>query len=754
MVYHNLYLAFIKSATRFFALFASKRKFVGKALPCGCETVCGWRYVLFTIQKKLVLFSSCIILALVLLVVSVIGVHVRSSDIRQFNENMSRETTLVENTINVFFSETIDNVNLLASHPLVVTADDTIEEYFETTSATMTHRGQLSPTEAEMTRLFRWMFDAKENYVEVFMGTKWGGYATNLDYEVFAGFDPRKRGWYQLASANPGKTCVTKAYQSTVGDVVICVTRTVSDGTPEILGCISIEILLNTLTDMLSRFHVGKSGFIMMVQDDGVILADPHNSESNFKNISELQNTNLASFASKGSGGGRVSLDGEKYFAYVHTMQNENLNWKLIAFMQENEVMADFRAILFWMSIIGVVLFGFFMFVSIVFATNITKPIREMSTLLQAAAHNDCTVRMEEKGNDEFSLLARDFNATFGTIAQSIRMVKENANEMTEAGQSLAENTASSKGTLTQIDSDIAVIQGQATSQNAAVSEMVAAVEAITGAVKSVTDSAESQAVSVDESMQAVKKITDNIDVVAGLFEQSEQLLDEMTAQTAEGRNRLSNVSATIAQLAEKSSSILETSKVIQTIAGQTNLLAMNAAIEAAHAGEAGKGFAVVADEIRKLAENSDQEGKRAAEVIQESLEIINEMTEAGSTLGEAFDKVYECSDKVRNHENSMAEAMRSQRQSGTEVLSAVQAINEASGRTRASSKECVEKGQLLSEKLTQLDSVVEAIQKGTSSMISGVQSISSSMRKMDAVAQQNKENIGTLLEEMNQFKV
>ncbi|MDE5776089.1 MAG: hypothetical protein K2H67_04340, partial [Treponemataceae bacterium] len=130
------------------------------------------------------------------------------------------------------------------------------------------------------------------------------------------------------------------------------------------------------------------------------------------------------------------------------------------------------------------------------------------------------------------------------------------------------------------------------------------------------------------------------------------------------------------------------------------------------------------------------------------------EMTEAGSTLGEAFDKVYECSDKVRAHENSMAEAMKTQRQSGAEVLNAVQAISEASGRTRASSKECVDKGQLLTEKLTQLDSVVEAIREGTYSMINGVQEISASVREMDAVAQQNKENIGTLLDEMSQFKV
>lgn len=704
----------------------------------------------FTIKKKMILFSACIILAMALLVDLTIGFRERRSSMEQFNESASREMQLMENNVGLFFFDAYATIAMLARHPDVMVADDSITNYARISEPIMTNLPSCSPIEKNMVAEFTRIADTNSNYLEVYAGTKWGALATSGNYEMSPGFDSTTRGWYKDATASAGKPVVSSAYMSTSGDVVVGIARTIDTqgSSKEPVGVVSIDVSLKALTDMLASFSIGKTGRVALLQNDGVILADPARPEFNFKNVADLKDEGLAPIAGITEGDARIAAGGKKWLVKVRPING--VSWRLVTLMQESEVFKDFRSILFLMLAIGWALFFLFTLVAFIFASRITRPIGAMSALLKTAAEGDCSARMDDNGNDEFALLARDFNSSFARIGGSINAVKERAERMDKTGADILRAAKTVQESAEEMDSTITNIQTQTDTAR----EMVGAVGVINDAIKSVRRSVESQAQSVGKAAQAAESISRNMDSFERTFAQTGAMLDSMAAQTEDGKKKLAHVNETIEQLAEKSGAILDTSNMIQSIAEQTNLLAMNAAIEAAHAGELGKGFAVVASEIRKLAESSNAEGKRAATVIGESLEIINGMTDAGGALGETFGKVCDMADQTREKQNALAAAVSDQRKSSADIAESVGEIKNASDETLRESQECMEVGKSLAEKLSSLDKVAASIRDNAASMTKGVQSVSGAARDMDSAAEENEANARALLDEMGRFKV
>lgn len=379
-------------------------------------------------------------------------------------------------------------------------------------------------------------------------------------------------------------------------------------------------------------------------------------------------------------------------------------------------------------------------------------------TVTQIASGNaDLTQRIDvdTKGTTrKFASLVNSFNSFLEKLQGIVRQIASSTSSLGETGRSLASDAQNAADTLSQMDSEVSRMQSQNASQDKAIDDMTASSDSIASSIARVTQSAEKEEESVKQTVTAIEAITDNIEEVSRLFEESSGLLDSMVSQTQAGRDKLANVTRTIELLQEKSLSISETSEVIQEIAAQTNLLAMNAAIEAAHAGEAGKGFAVVAEEIRTLAENSDKEGKHAAEVIDESLKVIDEMTAAGKALDTSFSKVYELSDAVKNHLETMTHSVRTQKSSGQDALIAIKTISETSNCTKQDALKCKEDGESLEATLAKFDAVVGKIHKETALLISDVQNVSNSVKLMAGVAVHNKDAIEQLMGEVARFTV
>ena len=363
-------------------------------------------------------------------------------------------------------------------------------------------------------------------------------------------------------------------------------------------------------------------------------------------------------------------------------------------------------------------------------------------------------MRLPVIGNDEITDMSEYFNETIAKIGASIQIVGTNSKIMEEVGNELAANMTETASAVNEINANIDGVKQQAMTQATSVTETAATVEEIVRTIKQLNTSIEMQTASVAQSSSSVEEMVANIASIGQTLGKTDDVINNLTVATGDGKATLVTSNTVTQKIAEESGSLLEASSVIQHIASQTNLLAMNAAIEAAHAGESGKGFAVVADEIRKLAEESSMQGKTITATLKSLSGEIDTLSTSSKTVEEKFNIIFNLAEQVKEMSNRLTESMREQEHGSKEVLTAIKNINMITTEVQAGSEEMLKGGEGVAEEMRKLDNLTRVITDSMNEMASGVMQINNTVQDVREITQKNKQSIENLASEVSKFKV
>lgn len=560
-------------------------------------------------------------------------------------------------------------------------------------------------------------------------------------------YDCRKRPWY-IASVASGKTEYGDPYLDLVtGKVVTSVAGPVKNADGSLKGVISADIQLDVVTNLINASKVGKTGYSFIVSTTGIIVAHPMNeiiglsidyskveadNSEQFQNLTPEQKSSLkeigeaskAILSAESSGYTEMTLSGKPYATSYTTIPKTN--WRLAVTLPKKEMTEAIDKLTVMVSLLVLGLLAITVLVILYSTGSITKPITRLSKMADEMAHGDLTHRVDINSNDEIGLLAQSFNTMGDNLSKLVNHIRSLTGEVYQTATTMNESAMKTEDIAEQINNAINSLAEGAEQQSGSVSASVGQISQMADSISMIS----SNISSVNQASEAIGK----------MVEKGQDAVSLQGNKMVENTHATANVSVAIRSLDEMVKEIGQIVEVIDGIASQTNLLALNAAIEAARAGEQGRGFAVVADEVRKLAEQSSNAtgkiGDSIKEIISRTEKAVTETARAEKAVQEQEATVQEVVEIFRNIRTSI-DQMRHQ-------------FTEVNQKTAGISKQA----DGIRESIDTISSVVEVNAAGSEEVAASTEQQVNTLAGVSQLASRVAELVSELQHAVDRFKV
>ncbi|MCQ2009690.1 methyl-accepting chemotaxis protein [Sporolactobacillus sp. STSJ-5] len=606
--------------------------------------------------------------------------------------------------------------------------DQTFDTYFDdaqsvTRQFTMSKMlDNVQKNNEEIQQDFQNVLSSNTKYQAITYASAKGDIVRSPMYFFDKGYDPTAEQWYKDGVGGNGQSMWTDPYTDSVTkqNVVSVVQAIVDNG--QVKGVIKMDLFIQSIIKQVSEAKLGDSGYVALLDSKGTYIASPKKSQLG-KNVAGQDFYKTMRSMGK-SGKFYAKIDGSQKLVSFHT--NKTSGWTLLGIIDKSAI--SNRANLITLPSVATLVIIIIVSILITLYTlgRVVTRLRKLQEAAGRIENGDLTVKIPIQGDDELSQLTKSINALANTNREAFKKMYEVSHQIIGASQTLVASAEENVASANEISATVTEIATGASSQSKSIDESQSSLQGLLDEVNRIDD----RSTEVLHGAERMKEYANG-----GL-----EKMNHLSAQSKTSADTTHQIINTVLKMEEHAKNVHQIIDVLDGIARRTNLLSLNASIEAAHAGEHGKGFAVVAGEIRKLAQQTNQSLKEVTDTVQsmnhEIQQAVAYCEQTNETLQEQHAAVAESNDAFKEIEKTIKLNVKG-----------MQTIANAIIKTHEQIEQITQGSQTIA-------STSEETAASTEEMSASVQEQTASMEELNKLAGDLDQQAQMMQEEIKRFKI